>query len=271
MPEPTASLRKKSDRFFRRLLGLYPADFRAEWGGQMEELLTARRRREPIRRLLWKITLDTVRTAAKEHVAMLIQDIKYSLRALRNNPGFTAVAILSLALGIGANSSVYSMANAILLRPLSVPESSGLLLIEGTPKSDSSPQGISHPDYLELRAQARSFQAIAASSETRFGFASRREEAPQLKLGNYVSANFFDVLGVPPALGRTFRADEDEAPSRDAVAIVSHALWTDAFHADPAILGQKILLNGVDLTVIGVAGEGFGGVRNGVSVAVYVL
>jgi len=270
MPETTASSRKKSDRFFRRLLRLYPADFRAAWGGEMEELFTARRRCEPIRRLLWEVTLDTFKTAPKEHLAMLIQDIKHALRGLRNNPGFTAVAILSLALGIGANSSIFSMANALLLRPLPVPESSHLLIIEGTSGGESLPQNISHPDYLELRAQSKSFQSIAASSETRFGFASRPEEAPQLKLGAYVSANFSDVLGVPPALGRGFRPDEDEAPARDAVAIESHALWTDDFQADPSVLGRKILLNGVELIIVGVAAEGFGGLRSGVSVAVYV-
>lgn len=262
MPEPTASLRKSSDRFFRRLLGLYPADFRAEWGGEMEELFAARRRREPIRRLLWEITLDTFKTAPKEHYAMLIQDLKYSLRALRNNPGFTAVAVLSLALGIGANSAIYSLANALLLRPLPVPDPGSLLIVQGQRTGDNGARGISHLDFLDLREQTKSFRALVASSDTLLAFAARPSETPQLKMANFVTANYFEELGVAPALGRGFRPDEDEAPGRNPVVVISYNMWVESFQSDPGILGRRLQLNGTELTIVGVAPKGFDGLRN---------
>ena len=240
-----------SDAFFRRLLGLYPADFRAEWAGEMLDLFTERSRREPLRRLLVEVTVDTLKTAPKEHLAMLFQDVKYALRALANNPGFTAIAVLSIALGIGANASIYALAQAILLRPLAVHHPSGLLHINGTHQEDSSPHFISHPDFLAFRAQSRAFQSITAAAESRFGLATRREETPQLKLGAYVSADFFDTLGVPLAAGRPFRPSEDEVPSRDFVVIISHGLWSESYQSDPAIIGRKLLLNGTELTIVG--------------------
>jgi predicted permease len=260
----------KADAFFRRLLGLYPADFRAEWGGEMEDLFAQRKRREPLRRLLLEVTLDTCKTAPKEHLAMLVQDIRYSARALANNPGFTAIAVLSIALGVGANSSIYALAQALLLRPLAIQDPSGLLRIDGTHQENLSPHSISHPDFLDFKSQSGSFQSIVAAAETRFGFAARPQDIPQLKLGAYVSADFFDVLGVPFAAGRPFRANEDEVPSRDAVAILSHSLWSESYQSDPSIIGRKVILNGTELTIVGVTGASFGGLSPGVSIAVYV-
>lgn len=270
MPDPTGLPPTKADRFFRRLLRLYPSDFRNEWGEEMSDLFAARRQREPLWRLLADVIADTARTAPREHFSMLKQDIKYSLRGLAKNRGFTAVAVFSLALGIGANSSIYSLAQAMLLRPLAVADPAGLLLVQGTHRGDTNPYDISHPDFLDLRARTRTFAALTASSESRFGFTPAPDQPAQLKLGLYVAANFFDVAGVQPALGRTFRPEEDTVPGRDAVVILSHSLWSDTYHADPAILGRSIRLNGVELTIIGVAPEGFPGVRNGMHMAFYV-
>jgi hypothetical protein len=145
---------------------------------------------------LWEITVDTFKTAPKEHFAMLIQDLKYSLRALRNNPGFTAVAVLSLALGIGANSAIYSLANALLLRPLPVPDAGSLLVLQGTRIGDNDPRGMSHPDYLDIASQNQSFGALIASSDVQLAIAARPADTPQFKMAAYVSANFFAELGV---------------------------------------------------------------------------
>jgi len=270
MPEPTASPHRNSNRFFRRLLRLYPADFRAEWGCEMEELFDARRRREPLWRLLWEITVDTFKTAPKEHFALLLQDIKYSLRGLRHNPGFTSVAVLSLALGIGANTSIFSLAHSLLMRPLPVPDPGDLLIVQGVRTGETGPRGISHPDYLDLRQQTHSFRSLVASSDAMLAFAAKPSDPAQLRMVNFVSANFFDELGVQPALGRGFRADEDVAPGRNPVVVISHNLWVDAFQSDPGILGRRLRLNGAELTVVGVAPKGFDGVRNMLRTTLFV-
>lgn len=255
-------LRSKADRIFRRLLGLYPEEFRADYGEEMTLLFEDRSRREPLLRLLWDVARDTVRTAPKEHLDMIVQDLKYAARMLAKSPGFTAVAVLSLALGIGANSAIFSFADALLLRPISVPDPGGLYVVRSVREGISSyPEGISHPDFLYYREEATSFEDLMASTEVTFGFAPTAGEQARMKSGQFVSGNFLRVLQLTPSLGRDFLPEEDSVPGRDAVAMISHDCWRSLFASDPHIIGRKIRLNAIELTIIGVTPERFTGLH----------
>jgi hypothetical protein len=121
--------------------------------------------------------------------------------------------------------------------------------------SDNSFGGISYPDYLDFRDRTKAMNDLVAFDLYRFGFSPSPEVLPQAKYGLLVSGNLFDAMGVKPILGRTFRADEDQVPGRDAVVVLGHDFWRDQFAADPGIAGRMIRLNGLDFTVIGVAPE----------------
>jgi len=192
---------------------------------------------------------------------MLFRDIRYAFRVLRANPGFTAIAIISLALGIGVNSSMFGLADALLLRPLPVPDSSRIATV-----SDSAPdlpigaEGfLSYSDYVDLRDKNKSFEGLIAATYTFVGMAEQPNALPQLKMGQTVSGNFFRALGVDPMLGRSFSADEDRVPGRDAVVILAYDTWKQQFSADPKIIGRRIRLNNIEFTIIGVTGKDFTG------------
>jgi predicted permease len=187
--------------------------------------------------------------------------INHALRVLRKDPVFTAVAICSMAMGIGATSAMFSFADAILLRPLPVAEASRVVAINTV---KSAPFGIntmvSYPDYVDLRDHNRSFDGLVAASYARFGFSPDPSTLPHMKFGYFVSGNFFRILGVQPELGRAFRPDEDQAPGRDAVVMLGHDFWVSQYDASRSVLGSRIRLNGIEFTVIGVAPEHFTGI-----------
>jgi hypothetical protein len=138
-----------------------------------------------------------------------LKDVRYAARMLRKNPGFAAVAIFSLAIGLGATSGIYSIADGLLLRPLPVPKASGVIAI--SPITDQVLPGlnaISYPDYVDLRDHNRTFQGLVGAAYSFLGFAPDREKLPKMKYGMFVSGNFFQVLGVEPAIGRGFRPEE---------------------------------------------------------------
>jgi len=187
--------------------------------------------------------------------------VKHAFRVLRKNPGFTAVAIGSMALGIGATSAMFSFADAILLRPLPVAEPDRVVAIDNLKPAPFGVNPIvSYPDYADLRDRNRRFEGLVAASYARFGFSADATALPRMKFGYFVSGNFFAVLGVPPALGRVFRPDEDRVEGRDAVAVLGHDFWVSQYNASPSVLGSRIRLNGIDFTIIGVAPEHFTGV-----------
>ncbi len=192
---------------------------------------------------------------------MMVTSLKHALRVLRKDPGFTAVAICSLALGIGATSAMFSLADAMLLRPLPVRDPDRVVAIN---TATSAPFGansrISYPDYADLRDRNRTCEGLVAASFARLGFSTDARALPRMTLGMYVSGNFFRVLGVEPALGRGFRPDEDQAEGRNAVVVLGHDFWVSRFEASPSVLGSRIRLNGVEFTVIGVAPEHFTGI-----------
>ncbi len=196
-------------------------------------------------------------------MSTLIQDLRYGVRMLGKNPGFTAVAALTLALGIGANTAIFTIVDAILLNPLPVKEASRLVQLDTTDKKtfvalgNATRLGVSFPNFQDYARSADVFSGIAA-----FQFApltlSRRGEPRQIP-GTLVTANYFDVLGVPAALGRTFNPNEDQKPGGDSVVVLSYGLWAHEFGADQGILGKQLTLNGHSYTVIGVAQAGFKG------------
>jgi predicted permease len=193
----------------------------------------------------------------------LWQDLRHGTRMLRKTPGFTFVAVLSLAIGIGANSAMFSFADALLFRPLPVLRPSEVVTVNWT-----SPTGhfgeftfsaASYRDYADLRDRSRSFTGLAAFTIQNYGLSTRADQLPQLRMGLLMTGNFFQVMGVAPALGRAFLPEEDRVPGRDAVVVLSHDCWQKQFAADPSVLGRKVWLNGVPFTIIGVAPERFTG------------
>jgi predicted permease len=193
----------------------------------------------------------------------MLSDLRYALRTLRKNPGFALIAILSLALGIGANAAVFSLAEFLLLRPLPVPRASEIVVVQAQVRGESTglfqQAGLSYPDFIDLQRKSKSFAGLTASQYFPLGIAHDRNTLPKMKYSALVSGNFFDVLGVRPQLGRGFRADEDKVPGRDAVVVLGHDFWEIEFASSPDIVGKSIFLNGLPFTVVGVAPEPFRG------------
>ena len=265
--------RSAAERVYRRLLVLYPGDFRGEYGEEMALVFRDRIREEPLLPLLIEVFVDTMKTAPKEHLAMWTQDVRYAVRTMRRSPGFAIVAAGSLAIGIGANAAIFSLADALLLRPLPVARPAEVVSVRSLAKD--APLGaayasVSYLDYADLRDRSRSFSGLVAFNLASVALAPRADALPQLTLGMLVSGNFFPVLGVEPAMGRSFRPEEDQVPGRNPVAVLSHATWETTFGSDPDVLGKTVRLNGVPVTIVGVAPAGFTGMDQFVRPAVFV-
>lgn len=193
----------------------------------------------------------------------MLNDLRYALRMLRHNPGFALVAILSLALGIGANAAIFSLADGLILRPLPVPHAEQLIAIQSRVRGEGNSllplTNVSYPDFADLRDKNKSFAGLAASQFAPVGFATEKGALPEAKFSALVSGNFFRVLDVRPQLGRGFRPEEDQAAGRDPVVVISHDLWKNQFAAAPDVLGRTIYLSGIEFKVVGVAPESFTG------------
>jgi predicted permease len=185
----------------------------------------------------------------------LLQDVRFGLRMLRKNPGFTVVAILTLALGIGANTAVFSVANKVLLEPLPFPHADRVVLMQRSYPQGDVPQ-VSIPKFMVWREQTRTFQAVAAYDFLGPGINLTGSDRPEQVRGIHASAGYFDVFGVPFALGRAFGVEEDQ-PSGPHVAVISNGLWHSRFAGDPAIVGKTISLGGDPYEVVGVSGPSF--------------
>jgi len=190
------------------------------------------------------------------------QDVRYGCRTLASSPGFTLVAVCSLALGVGANGAAFSWADMLLLRPLPVPRPGEVVTVGSTMSVEGfSRIGASYLDYVDIRDRNTSFSGVVAYTFTTAGLAATRDALPALKLGTLVSGNFFSAMGVGPELGRAFRPDENTVPGRDAVLIISHHLWNQQFASDPNVLGRRLQLSGIEFTIVGVAPERFTGMN----------
>jgi len=188
----------------------------------------------------------------------LWQDLRHGARMFAKNPGFTIVAVISLAFGIGANCAMFSAADALLLRPLPVVRPNEIVSV-GSAFAYGAASGlyVSYPDYIDLRDRSQSFDGLVASADVRAGVAFDRDAAPLVKIGSVVSANFFSALGIEPELGRGFRPDEEGSPGRDAVVVLSHDTWARQFGSTPDVLGRRIQIGGIEFTIIGVSPERF--------------
>ena len=184
-----------------------------------------------------------------------LDDFRYALRQLRKNPGFATVAILTLALGLGANSAIFSVVDAVLLRPLPFYAPSRLVEVKPTETGRRDDIGVSYPTFLDWRAQNHVFEALSVFRQDDFTLTGRGEAAHLT--GGVVSANLFSVLGVAPALGRNFIPQEDTPSSAGLPVILSHRLWQSRFGSDPKILGQTLTLDGQTFAVVGVMPASF--------------
>jgi putative ABC transport system permease protein len=195
----------------------------------------------------------------------LWQDLRYGARMLRKQPGFTFIATITLALGIGVNTAIFSAVSSMLLRPSPYAQPEKLAIVfTGAKQQPRVYDDFSYLNYLDYRDRNQSFNGLiayrmtyAAISNTSGGSDDRAE----VVWGETVSGNYFDVLGAPPALGRGFRPEEDRTPNTHPVVVLGHSLWLRRFNADPAIVGRSVYLNGHPFTVIGVAPERFTGTK----------
>ncbi len=179
------------------------------------------------------------------------RDLVYGARAFAKNPGFTAVAILSLGIGVGANYAMFTVVDMTWLRPPKIPRPNELVNVIATAKEGNS-ETLSYPDYVALRDRSQSFEGLAAFTAVSTGLASRSGAEPRVEDGKLVTSNFFEMIGIKPAMGRTFLPEEERRPGKDSVVVLSHQCWQDHFGLDAEIVGKPARIDGIDFTVIGV-------------------
>ena len=178
-----------------------------------------------------------------------MNNIRFALRQLRKSPGFTAVAVLTLALGIGANTAIFSVVNHVLLRPLPYPQPERLVYLNEV--INGAPTAIALPDYIDWRNDSKSFEHLAISRLESRNIGGVAGSEPERISVAHVTANFFNVIGLPPQLGRTFTEDEDK-PGAPPLAVISDRLWARVFQRDPNVVGRTMEFHGTPVTVIGV-------------------
>jgi len=192
----------------------------------------------------------------------LVQDLRYAVRQLRKSPGFTAVAVLTLALGVGANTGIFTLVNAVLLKSLPVADPEQLYLVEDNPPHGSR---FSYPMFQDARAVMPHGAELAAMSWPGTFYASFGGGQPEMVLGQLVSGNYFQTLETRVELGRLLTEEDDRVVSGSPVAVISYGCWERRFGRDPNVVGRKLVVNGMPLLVVGVAPQGFFGARAGVA------
>jgi predicted permease len=205
----------------------------------------------------------------------LLQDVRYGIRMLAKSPGFTAIAVLTLALGIGANTAIFSLTDQVLLRflPVAHPEQLVVLRSPGPNPGHTSSDGdeaasFSYPMYKDLRDHSQAFSGLLSRYAVALNVSARG--TTERTDGELVSGNYFEVLGVQPALGRIFTPEDETAPGANSVAVLSYGYWTRRFGKDPSILNKQLDVNGTALTVVGVARAGFSGIQIGQAPEVFI-
>ena len=270
---------RRGDRFFRRLLRLFPAEFRGDFGDDMARTFQDQRDEVAARgdsasyARLWKDTiLGILTTAPREHLDLLRQDVRSGLRGLRRNPGFAAVAIAALAVGIGANAAIFSLVNGVLLEPLPYREPDRLVTVfEHLPGAPVDRFGFSAPDFAIVREAMRSFEGLGAYRNVTVELSGTGSS--ERVVTARVSPDLFPILGVAPALGRGLTTEDDAAAAR--VAVLDDGIWRGAFGADPGVIGRTIRLDRDPYVIVGVMPRGFvfpqrGAALNGEPAAIYV-
>lgn len=201
-------------------------------------------------------------------VETLWQDLRYGLRQLRRTPGFTAASVLTLALGIGANTAIFSLGNVFMFRPLPVKDAERLTVVAVQYRSDADPGQLSYPDYVDYRTQSDVFTDMTFYDLSLAGLGDRGH-ADRIVMA-YVPSNFFSMLGLRPALGRLIAPGEGDEPRTGPVVVLGHDYWVRRFDGDPGVVGRRVTLDGQAVTVIGVVPEEFHGPYNIVELDAYV-
>jgi putative ABC transport system permease protein len=253
-PAPNISL---SQRVFRALLRALPADFRANFGHEMEGVFAEQKRDVDERggpldflRLWWETLSGIFHTAPREHWDILKQDCSYACRMMRKNAGFATIAVLTLALGIGANTAIFSVVHAVLLRPLPYPQGQQLVFIRQQAQREGIDDiGFSAHEIQDDREQNRTLSGVAEYHNMSFILFGHGD--PDRVRAAVVSANYFDLFGVKPLLGRTFLPDDDTLGA-PPVLILSYDYWKTNFGSDPGIVGKTFEMNDKVHTVVGV-------------------
>jgi putative ABC transport system permease protein len=239
------------ERIYRALLRLYPAEFRDEYASEMAQLYHDRVGHEPPARVWTDLVADLVRTAPKEHGHVLVADLRYALRLIRKAPLFAASVILTVALGIGATTAIFTVVNAVILRPL--PFADPQRLMQVAEKNDTLHLpifGASVLNYLSWKEQITTFDDLGAIGFGSYAM-SGRGEAEQFT-GSRISPSVMRILGLRALVGRAF-GDGEEKPGAQAVAMIGEGVWRRRFGRDPSIVGKTLTLNGVPTTIVGIA------------------
>ena len=248
---------KRPGRFFQFLLRLLPGDFRGDFGPEMEEVFSEQRaeaeRRKGkvgVARLWWETIAGIFTTAPREHLSMLRQDSGYAVRMMRKNWGFTLAAVLTLALGIGANTAIFSVVRGVVLKPLPYANGDRLVLFLGqAPRAGFTNVPFSIPEIQDFRSQSQALDGVVEYHNMSFILLGKQE--PEQVVTGVVSPEFFDLFGVQPLLGRNFRADDDR-PGAPAVLLLSYNYWMKGFGGDPTVVGRAFTMNDRIHTVVGV-------------------
>ena len=256
-PEQTGKLERNSfaDRVFRFLLRFFPSEFRGDYGREMEQVFREQRRdsqehKAGLFRLWGETIVGIFRTAPGEHIEMFRQDGGFALRMMGKNKGFTALVICILALGIGANTAIFSVINGVLLRPLPFADGNRLVSIDQTaPKSGQGSQTFSVHEIADIREQSKTLESVVEYHNMQFDLLGVGE--PQRINTGVVSANFFDVLGVTPLYGRTF-VPADDVLGAPAVLVFSYEYWMRVYGGDPKIVGSTFRMNDKMHTLVGI-------------------
>jgi putative ABC transport system permease protein len=189
----------------------------------------------------------------------LLQDARFAVRMLRKSPLFTLTAALSLAIGIGANATIFSVGSAMLLRPMPGISGSDRLVDIGRHRGDDDFDTISYPNYLDIRDRATSFTGIYGHTLEPAPISLTVDGDAQRSYGGLVTGNYFETLNVRPALGRLLRREDDGSPGSYPVAVLSHDLWVERFGSEPTVIGRQVTINGFPFAIVGVAPRGFQG------------
>jgi putative ABC transport system permease protein len=238
--------RPLSDRIYRFLLRLFPFDFQREYGSEMEDVFREERRHAGKTantiRLWWKTATGFLKAAPGEHWDVLQRDVRYGVRTLAKSPGFTLVAISALAIGIGANLTIFGFANALLLRPLPVSEAGRVVRV-----FQNRTANVPYADYVQYRDRNHTLSALAAFQNATVNL--RGDSLSEPVWAMTVTGNYFEALGIPAALGRTIdKTDDRPAPGSPCSPTVSRR----RFGGDPSIVGRTITIDGRPVTIIGV-------------------
>jgi putative ABC transport system permease protein len=249
------------ERIYPWILHIYPAEFREEYGAEMgqvfRELYTEQQQLGSVALMSWCVQtfLDLGVSAMHEHLLILWQDLSYGLRTLRKNFGFAIVAVLTLALGIGANTAIFSIVNAVLLRALPYESPERLVQVwENNPLQGLTEGSVSGPDFLDWRSQNQVFSNIALYQTSVFNL--KNKTSPERVYGSIISAEFFDVMGVKPLLGRGFLPEEEKTES-DQVVVLSNDFWQTRFAGQRDVIGKTMMIDARRYTIVGVMPPSF--------------